>query len=129
MSESNKQKIEAGAHDFANRFLPVMKELAEEEAITPSWEAEFDKQFMSEGELLMPGEGIDDASDIKAFIQSLLDRKQAEAVALGETLKEKITVNWDTEGTIHQYGQIIDKECEWNSAITTYQKALEALNN
>ena len=57
-----------------------------------NWIKEFDKEFMSDGELLVP-EGKDDAKDLKTFIQQVEDdaiersaKKVEELVIVDESL-------------------------------------------
>lgn len=91
-----------------------------------SWEKEFDAVFGSYQN--GPPNSIPDTTkhqdftgeNVKVFIQVLLDRQQAEAVALGETLRVEEIKNAPVE--------YYTAQCATNRTITTYQKALEALN-
>lgn len=110
----NQQKIEAGAKDFAERFLPVMKELAEEETI-PSWEEKYKKQFGGQNWVYAT------EKTMWAFIHSLLSRQREEMVALGEGLKKEQTAHIGIDTITGAFDSL-----SYNQAITAYQEAIKS---
>lgn len=106
-----RKKVESGAKDFAERFEPVMRELAEEATVEP-WEKEFAKMLSPAGEemlLMMVPPRLDYAQfmvlenkkeEIKSFIHSTLKEAQKEVI---EETVEKIEliasqINSEREG-------------------------------
>lgn len=77
-SEATKEeKIRKGAEDFAERFLPVMKELAEEEGAKDSWENRVEQFFYDprEASVCLPDVEYGKTKD---FIRSLIEAVRKE---------------------------------------------------
>ncbi len=93
-----------------------------------SMESRFEKKFMADGELLVPGEGIDDAKDILAFIRKELKANDKKWRARIEPLRKLAEI--DT-GAIPETDDYANGWNDCRQKIYKHRKklVLEALDN
>lgn len=117
--ENRHIKIAAGAKDFAERFEPVMKELAGEAPTDESWKKSFDVIFGKN--IIIPRRTIEDedvflATKLKVFISELLQEE-----------REKGRRKGDATGDLRGYMEGLEngKQLGKSEAYTTVRKVIE----